>query len=174
MASSPLSQYLHNLFESSSIHASEMNLVVDNAICPSQEFVDEVLHLPDDSSASCSLDDSFSSIHEQDNKILSPGGEDDSGVSRWETTARVTKKTLSPPCKCTTPSSKTSLKMPKRRLSEGAISNWMLQMPTDGLGDAFNKMNAADIVKEAEYVVAPTNHVVSKPRRINKIVSKSA
>jgi hypothetical protein len=95
MTSSQLSQSLHALFKNRSINASEMNLVVDNAICPSREFVDEVLHVfDDDSSSCCSLGDSFASIFcssnspldEQDDKSISlDSGDDRYGDCRWET-----------------------------------------------------------------------------------------
>jgi hypothetical protein len=170
--SSPLSQSLNALFKSRSIHAWEMNLVVDNAICPSQEFVDEVLlhvNTDDDSSSCCNLDDSFArilstnnSLDEQEDDILSlgGGGEDSYRDCRWDetTAAEVTKNTslMVPPCRCPpTPSSKTTTpKMPKRKISKAAIRNWMLQMPTeDGTGHTFTKKNVADIVKEAEELV---------------------
>jgi hypothetical protein len=227
MTSSPLSQSLHALFKDRSINASEMNLVVDNAICPSREFVDEVLHMPDDSSSCCSLDDSFSSIlysnsldekdneilsldggedsygdcrrvtsldysfanilytnslDEQEDEILSPGGDEDSyGGCRWQTTDVDNKKTsLVPPCRCPTPSSKTTPMMPKLRLSnaKGKIPNWMLQLPTDGSGNTFSKTNVADILKETDALLtldspASTNPVVLNTVRNYEIVSKS-
>jgi hypothetical protein len=147
--------------------------------------VDEVLRVTDASSSFCCLDDdsfasflSTNSLDEQEDDIISVGGEDSYGDCRWETTAEVTKNTsLVPPCRCPTSSSKTSPKMSKQRLPKGAILNWMLQMSTDGSGSAFSKKNAADILKEAEELVtldsppaASTNPLV----RINKIVSKSA
>jgi hypothetical protein len=139
-----------------------MILAVDNAICPSQEFVDEILHVTDDSSSCCSLDDSFAcslsacSLDEQDDDSLSLGDEDSYGDCRWATTAEVTKNTpLVPPCRCLTPtpSSKTTQKIPKGKLSKAAIRNWMLQMPMDGPSHPFSKNTVADIVKEAEEIV---------------------
>jgi hypothetical protein len=126
-----------------------MNLSVDNAICPSREFVDEVLHLIDDSSSCCSLEDSFAStlstasLDEQEDEILSLGGEDNYGDCRWEATAEVAKNTSPvPPCRYPTPYSETTTpKTSRRRFSRAAISNSMLQMPTDGSGSAFSKKN---------------------------------
>jgi hypothetical protein len=166
------------------MNASKINLVVDNAICPSQEFVDEVLQVTDDSSSCCSLDDSFASIlsthslDEQEDEILSLGAEDSYGDCRWKTTAEVTNNTSPvPPCRCPTPSSP---KMPQQKISNAAIRNWMLQMPMDGSGHTFSKKKAADIVKEAVDLVgaldspASTNPLVWNTVRINEILSKSA
>jgi hypothetical protein len=149
------------------------------------------------------MDDSFASIilstnnsldEQQEDDILSLGGEDSCYRDcRWETTAaEVTKNTsLVPPCRCPPkPSSKTTIpKMPKRKISKAAIRNWMLQiqMPTtDGSGHTFSKKNVANIVKEAEELVRTlllvdspdtstiTPVVVLNTVRINEIASKSA